>query len=343
MIKVRKYIFLYKDGYYELPYICNSPQIMLASFKSMPYTKYDEVNNYIETNNPFTNGRMYFRELSEGLWITITEIEFKKNVSTLALFDNAPCDYYYLSHFRYTHKLKQAVLNEITIPEIGWGLYKPGTVMNAYFEENDKGIFMDIIFSRSWFDKNILLDNIENQNSLKQYLESEKAFKIWSDVVKGSQASVDKMLQILKEPTASSNSYLSLKITCLDLMMRFLQSIAAMNLSTEKELVNEADRRHLATVERIMIDSLTTKFEGIDMLAKSVHMSATKLKTLFKKEYGKSIFQYYQEKQMQLALELLKNPSNSVKEVSFTLGYDNPSNFTTAFKKYHNYPPSHVV
>ena len=75
----------YRDGYYKLPYICNSPQIMLDSFKGMPYTKFNEANNYIETHNPFTDGKMYFRELSEGLWITISEIEFKKNVSTHAL------------------------------------------------------------------------------------------------------------------------------------------------------------------------------------------------------------------------------------------------------------------
>ncbi len=342
LVNFRKYLFFYKDGYYELPYLCNSPQIMLASFKSMPYTRYDEANNYIETNNPFTNGRMYFRELSEGLWIIITEIEFEKNVSTHALYDNAPCDYYFLSHFRYTHKLKKAILNETTIPEVGWGLYKPGTAMNAYFEAGDKGIFMDIIFSKDWFDKNISLDNSNQQNSLKQYLDSDKAFKIWEDIVVGSKDSVDKMLRILKDPTAMNNSYLNLKIACLDLMLRFLQSIAALHLNTEKETLNELDRRHLATAERMLINSLTTRFMGISTLAKSAHMSPTKLKTLFKREYGKSILQYYQEKQMELALQLLKHPGASVKDVSHTLGFENPSYFTSTFKKHHQFLPSEV-
>ena len=342
LINFRKYLFFYRDGYYELPYICNSPEIMLASFKGMPYTKYDAANNYIETNNPFTNGRMYFRELSEGLWITITEIEFKKNVSTHALFDNGPCDYYYLSHFRYTHKLQKPVLNETTIPEVGWSLYKPGTVMNAYFEANDKGVFMDIIFSKGWFDKNILLETSDNQDSLQQYLDSDKAFKIWEDIVLGSKDSVAKMLEILKEPASSNISYLNLNLTCLDLMIRFLQSIAILPLSTEKETVNEADRRHLATAEKMLTDSLTTRFMGIDVLAKAVHMSPTKLKTVFKREYGKTILQYYQEKQMELALKLLKKPSASVKDVSHSLGYDNPNYFSSTFKKYYNYLPSEV-
>ena len=132
LIRFRNYLFLYKDGYYRLPYLCNSPQMMLASFKSMPYTKYDGANNFIETNNQFINGRIYFRELDEGLWIMISEMEFKKNVSTHALYDRSPCDYYSLSHFRYSQMIKA----EIILPIVGWGLYKPGTGINGYFAEN---------------------------------------------------------------------------------------------------------------------------------------------------------------------------------------------------------------
>ena len=342
-IGFRKYLFLYKDGYYELPYICNSPQIMLASFKGMPYTKFDEANNYIETNNPFTEGRMYFRELSEGLWITITEIEFKKNVSTHALYDKEPCDYYFLSHFRFTHKLKNVVLDGVNISKIGWSLYKPGSAVNAYFEENDKGIFMDIIFSRAWFNKNVILDNKESELSLKQYLESNITIKFWDDIVEGSQESVYNMLNILKKPTAIDNSYLQLQVVCLGLIMRFLQSIAKQHYRIGKETLKEADRRHLAKAERIIIESLTNKFMGVDLLAREVHMSPSKLKTLFKKEYGKSIGQYYQEKQMELALKLLKNRGTSVKEVSITLGFSNQNYFTIVFKKHHKFLPSDVL
>ena len=316
---------------------------MIDSFKSMPYTKYDAVNNYIETDNPFTNGKIYFRELEEGLWIMITEIAFKKNVSTHALYDKGPCEYYFLSYFRYTHKISDVLMNEISVPTVGWGLYKPGTAINTYFGANDEGVFMDIVFSKTWFEKNILLEKMEDQNSLKRYLASDKAYKIWRDMVVGSSESADKILGYLKEPKSNNINQLSLKIGCLDLMMRFLESIASMNLSTEKEDINNTDRSHLATAERLLVNSLNTGFPGIKELAKAVHMSPTKLKTLFKKVYGKSIFEYYQEKQMQLALNLLKRANMSVKEVSHTMGYNNHSNFTTAFKKYYNYLPSEVT
>lgn len=340
-INFRKYLFLYKEGYFELPYLSNSPQVMLASFQTMPYVKFDEPNNRILTNNMFTDGAMYYKELEEGLWIMITEIEFKKNVSTHALYDHEPCDYYFMSYFKYYHKLSNTRMNDIQVPNIGWGLYKPGTQVNSYFSANDKGVFMDICFNKEWFHKNIGLVNLDDSNGLKHYLESETAYKIWKDNIDGGEERMMKILSGLKTPQTDGMSDLSMKVLCLDLMTRFFQSIASMPIAADEGGINETDRRHLAIAERKLLDALTTSFPGIEALANHAHMSPTKLKILFRKVYGNSVFQYYQEKQMLLAIELLKNNS-SIKDVSQTLGYDNPSNFTVAFKKYHQFLPSEI-
>lgn len=340
-INFRKYIFLYKDGYFELPYLSNSPQVMLESFKNMPYTKFDKENKRILTNNIFTDGIMYYKEVEEGLWIMITEIEFKKKVSTHALYDHEPCDYYFMSYFKYYHKLKTTRMNEIQVPNIGWGLYKPGTQVNSYFSENDSGVFMDICFSKDWFDKNIGIHNLAEGNGLKQYLESDSAYKIWKDSIKGGEERMMKILNDLKAPQEDGMGPLAMKVLCLDLMTRFFQSIAKMPVAAVEDSVSETDRRHLAIIERALLDSLTGAFPGVENLAKQANMSASKLKVLFKKVYGNSVFKYYQEKQMILALELLKNRT-TIKEVSQTLGYDNPSNFTLAFKKHHQFLPSEV-
>ena len=92
----------------------------------------------------------------------------------------------------------------------------------------------------------------------------------------------------------------------------------------------------------MLVDSLTGQFPGIETIAQTVHMSPTKLKILFKDVYGKTMFQYYQEKQMRLAFKLLQQPASSVKVVAISLGYENASNFTLAFKKFHGFLPSEV-
>ena len=343
LINFRKYLFIYRDGYYELPYLSNSPQIMLASFKKMSFVKFDEKNKCIKTKNPFTDGVMYYKEVEEGLWIMITEIEFKKNISTHALYDNEPCDYYFMSYFKYYHKLKDTKMNDIDMPNTGWGLYKPGTQVNSYFSEHDKGVFMDICFSKLWFDKNFGIGKMSADNVLKQYLDSDIAYKIWKDTIENGEERMNKILNALKVPLTDGMSDFSMKILCLDLMNSFFTSIVNMPVAVAEDKINETDRRHLANAERMLVNALTTHFPGIDIIATTVHMSPTKLKTLFKKVYGNSMMQYYQEKQILLALNILKAGKISVKEVANNLGYDNHSNFTLAFKKVHNFLPSEIV
>ena len=150
-------------------------------------------------------------------------------------------------------------------------------------------------------------------------------------------------MNALKVPVTDGMSNFSLKILCLDLMNSFFTSIADMPVATEEDEINETDRRHVATAERMLEDALTTRFPGIVAIAQTVHISPTKLKILFKQVYGNTMMQYYQEKQMILALNLLKSGQISVKEVANKLGYDNPSNFTLAFKKVHKFLPSEII
>jgi AraC-like DNA-binding protein len=77
-------------------------------------------------------------------------------------------------------------------------------------------------------------------------------------------------------------------------------------------------------------------------MAQLLHASPGKLRTTFKDIHNISIFQYYQKKQMMLALEMLRENPTSVKYIALTFGYQNPSKFSKAFKKHHNILPSQV-
>ena len=69
-------------------------------------------------------------------------------------------------------------------------------------------------------------------------------------------------------------------------------------------------------------------------------MSSTKLKKIFKSVFGVPIYEYYQQKRMERAGELLATGKYSVKQVAGIIGYSNMSNFTTAFRKYMKQEPS---
>lgn len=56
--------------------------------------------------------------------------------------------------------------------------------------------------------------------------------------------------------------------------------------------------------------------------------------------HGSSIYQYMKTYRMQTARVLLQDTSRSVTEIAATLGYDNPSKFSEAFKKEYGISPT---
>lgn len=74
-------------------------------------------------------------------------------------------------------------------------------------------------------------------------------------------------------------------------------------------------------------------------LARKIGMSRTKLKAGFKELLGQTIYQYVLDCRMARAAQLLADGNRSVQEVSYSVGYEYPANFTCAFKRYFGYLP----
>jgi AraC-like DNA-binding protein len=96
---------------------------------------------------------------------------------------------------------------------------------------------------------------------------------------------------------------------------------------------NSADIDAIITIETKLVAGIKKGFPSVEQLSKDAGMSASKLKTLFKKIYGKALFEYFQERRMLKAKAMLISNHYAVKEAAFELGFKNISNFTLAFKK----------
>ena len=81
----------------------------------------------------------------------------------------------------------------------------------------------------------------------------------------------------------------------------------------------------------------------IKELARSVAMSESKLKKLFKAVYNLPIYEYFQKHRMQKAKLMLLSERYAIKDVGYKLGYANLSNFTLAFKKIYGKLPSDLI
>ena len=78
---------------------------------------------------------------------------------------------------------------------------------------------------------------------------------------------------------------------------------------------------------------------SLDTAAISVHLSPGYFSRLFHKITGMTFSDYLTQSRMKRAAELLKNIDFKTYEIALMVGYDNPKNFTRAFKQYYKITP----
>lgn len=100
-----------------------------------------------------------------------------------------------------------------------------------------------------------------------------------------------------------------------------------------------ADSETLLRVRR-QIDEGFLEPVTIAELSKQHFMCESKLREIFRKHYGITIYQYMLNRRMEHACELLSVPDAQVKDIAGLVGYSNISHFSDAFRKKFGCTPS---
>jgi AraC-like DNA-binding protein len=341
--KFEKYLFTYKDGFFELPYIYNTPQLMINYLSNMPLTKHIAEEKAIYSDTPFAKGTLRYREIENGLWVIVTDMAFKVNMRTKGIVDGDQSDYYFLAFSLYQNKISivDMKINDILLPNKSWAIYKPGASIDAINYKGTQGLYFNFVINKDWINENLNNHPTTNGGSLFDIIDSESGIVYWHDIALDSEIIAKKLWQNLSN--INLVNHLQLKIQVLELVGIFFKNIQQRHLKTQNQLFSPTDQAAMILVEKYLIENLTVDFIGIEAIAEKANMSSSKLKSTFKIVYGQSIFQYYRNKQMELALQLLKTSDIQIKNISTMLGYDNPSKFSANFKKYHQILPSEVT
>ena len=109
---------------------------------------------------------------------------------------------------------------------------------------------------------------------------------------------------------------------------------ASNNIDLYYEKVKEA--------EAILLDHLQKTPPRMGMIAKMVALSESTLKRYFKLIYGKSVYDYYLNKKMEMARTILLQNPYSVNEIAELMGYEKVSHFIEIFKKHHGCSPGSI-
>jgi AraC-like DNA-binding protein len=107
--------------------------------------------------------------------------------------------------------------------------------------------------------------------------------------------------------------------------------------------INNADIERILRIEKMILKDLSIP-PVLSKLACAIGMSETKMKLLFKKIFGDSIYNYYSSARMIEAASLLKNNKNlSVSDVGYSLGFSNLSHFSNLFRRHIGMNPKEYV
>ena len=70
-----------------------------------------------------------------------------------------------------------------------------------------------------------------------------------------------------------------------------------------------------------------------EQMCEMVSISGSTLRRIFKKETGKTIYEFVNERKMQYAAHLLVTTMETISEISYQLGYESPSYFSKQFRE----------
>ena len=81
----------------------------------------------------------------------------------------------------------------------------------------------------------------------------------------------------------------------------------------------------------------------IEMIAKKVYLSPNYIRRIFKSETGQTILQYMTRVRLEKAVELMKDPSLKISDISQKVGYGSVSYFGQIFKQYYGVSPKEYM
>jgi AraC-like DNA-binding protein len=338
-------LFLHNDGFFELPYISNSPELMIESVSIMPISSHNKLENSIVTDNFNMKGEMRYRALEKGLWILASNISIKQNILAKAIYnsDNLS-NYYFLSFavFEYKYPSGDGQANFATLLSTTCTFYKPNTEANTFFYEGTAGKLFNIAFDKQWAEKNILRKNNNEQPELNNFLNNETGLINWLDIVPEADRIAKEMWELLKITSSQKETdTILLKQTKKIIVDFFANALKDDRLKIYEPLKNP-DYGSVAKADKIILQNLSTRFIGVGTIAKAVNISPTKLKAIFKSIFGFSMLQYHKEKNMLLAKQLIEKSDRQVKNIALTAGFESSGKFSAAFKKRFGILPSDI-
>jgi AraC-like DNA-binding protein len=343
--KFRKYTVKYKDGFFHLYNLANTPYTIIESLDKMPFIKHSRKERLIQSNTPFIHARLQYAQLEEGLWVMLSDMVFKKNVVIHNLYDDSIPVNFNLMNLHYNEKKlpnKSLLLNGMILTDKTWSVFKSSNSRDGFRFKGSHELNITVYFTDEWLaSQPALMEDCRNSN-LDRFLKSDNAYLLLKDMQLDSDGLYKTFQNLVKENRDDSKKE-ELKKQVTDYFRQFITIYNREAINDHYFNLPDKDRKYIQKAERCLLDNLFHSFPGIEYVSQKVGVSPTKLKQDFKIVHNQTLYHYYRYHQMHVASKLLTEKASTVKEVAHLLGYENASKFSAAFKDQFGLQPSALV
>jgi AraC-like DNA-binding protein len=306
----------------------------------LPYKNGDDCLMY---QPPVGEGFLKAISLFDELEVLLADVKFYDSVTTVRQRSSSR---YFILHFddvfiAATAKVK---IDDETLQKTNTR-HSQARLTSSLFENTEElppGMHIKsvkVLFNEQWLKKYMRLD--ADDDVLKTYL-SLKTENFDIEPLDGEYLKLMDELWMTDKNDPLQQLFLQNRVTLLveRFFTRLYEKINLLkghfNLSTE--VINR-----LITVEKTLVEDFSKMPPTIEQFSKMVLMSSTMLKKSFKTMYGDSIYSYYQKQRLHKANQLLLTGQYNIKQTATAVGYNNVSNFTSAYKKQFNKQPAAVL
>lgn len=195
---------------------------------------------------------------------------------------------------------------------------------------------LDIAFTASWLSEQFKDADPSFRNILNRYA-NQNIETIFSQPCSAEEYKTLHELEVSMLPYNADELFI--RSRAYNLIVSFFSKIANRKDAGVVPGIVHYDR--ITQVEMMIMENLK-ELPKLGVIAGTVNMSVSSLLRQFKLIYGKSIYEYYVEKKMELAKKMILESNHTVKEIAEMMGYNQASPFIESFTKYHGYSPGRL-
>lgn len=123
--------------------------------------------------------------------------------------------------------------------------------------------------------------------------------------------------------------------------MEIMSRIIAHNLSVDNDVIDmgEFETEQIKKIPKMLMERIDRP-PSIPELAHELSLSATNMKSGFKKIFGEPIYAHHRNLCLERSAIMLRDTDKSILQIAVDAGYSNGENFCNAFKKHYGVSPS---